>query len=134
MKGHESGIEIYGEQRGCAVSDFDQDGRLDLAVAQNGAATKLYRNIGAKPGLRIRLVGPSENPDSIGARVRLRFGERLGPAVEVHAGSGYWSQDSFTLVMGAPNVPTGVWVSWPGGKITETPILQNAKEIQVRMK
>lgn len=134
VKGHESGIEIYGEQRGCAVSDFDQDGRLDLAVAQNGAATRLYRNTRAKPGLRIRLVGPNENPDAIGARVRLRFGERLGPAVEVHAGSGYWSQDSFTLVMGTPEIPTGVWVSWPGGKITETPILQNAREIQVRMR
>jgi VCBS repeat protein/ASPIC/UnbV protein len=40
----ESGIAIYGEQRGCAVCDFDHDGRPDLAVTQHGAATKLFRN------------------------------------------------------------------------------------------
>jgi hypothetical protein len=40
----QSGIAIYGEQRGCAVCDFDHDGRLDLAVTQHGAATKLFRN------------------------------------------------------------------------------------------
>src|SRR5439155_23221206 len=37
----EAGIAIYGEQRGCAVCDYDADGRTDLAVTQNGAETKL---------------------------------------------------------------------------------------------
>ncbi len=46
VPGQESGIAIYGEQRGCAAADFDGDGWPDLAVAQNGAATKLYRNRG----------------------------------------------------------------------------------------
>lgn len=44
LDGGESGLKIYGEQRGAAVLDFDGDGRPDLAVSQNGAATKLYRN------------------------------------------------------------------------------------------
>ena len=37
-----SGIEVYGEQRGSATCDFDKDGRVDLVVTQNGAATKLF--------------------------------------------------------------------------------------------
>ena len=49
-----SGIRIWGEQRGCAVADFDGDGRVDLAVAQNAGATKLFRNVGGKPGVRAR--------------------------------------------------------------------------------
>jgi len=44
VPGQESGIAIYGEQRGCAAADFDGDGRPDLVVTQNGAETKLYRN------------------------------------------------------------------------------------------
>jgi enediyne biosynthesis protein E4 len=40
----ESGIAIYGEQRGCAACDFDGDDRTDLVVTQHGAATKLYKN------------------------------------------------------------------------------------------
>ena len=45
----ESGVRVYGEQRGCAAADFDHDGRIDLAVTQNGAATKLFRNKSARP-------------------------------------------------------------------------------------
>jgi hypothetical protein len=86
VPGQESGIKIYGEQRGSAAGDFDRDGRVDLVVAQNAAQTKLYRNAGAKPGLRVRLKGPNDNPDGIGAVVRLLFGERFGPAREIHAG------------------------------------------------
>src|SRR5437899_4063477 len=57
MPGRESGIKIYGEQRGAAVADLNQDGRPDLVVTQNAAPTKLYRNANAKPGLRVRLIG-----------------------------------------------------------------------------
>jgi enediyne biosynthesis protein E4 len=45
----ESGVRVHGEQRGCAAADFDHDGRIDLAVTQNGAATKLFRNKSARP-------------------------------------------------------------------------------------
>ena len=32
VPGQESGIKVYGEQRGAAVCDFDGDGRTDLVV------------------------------------------------------------------------------------------------------
>ena len=58
LSGEESGIKVYGEQRGAAFCDFDHDGRLDLAVGQNGAETKLFRNLRGRAGLRVRLSGP----------------------------------------------------------------------------
>ena len=112
----EAGIAIYGEQRGSAVADFDGDGRVDLVVAQHNGPTRLFRNVRAVPGARVTLRGSSENADAIGAYVRLQFGDRLGPAQEIHAGGGYWSQDSATLVFAAPTFPTAVLVRWPGGK------------------
>jgi hypothetical protein len=84
----ESGVKVCGEQRGAALSDYDGDGRVDLAVTQNGAATKLYRNVGAKPGLRVRLLGPKENPLAIGATMRLIYADGYGPAREIHCGTG----------------------------------------------
>jgi enediyne biosynthesis protein E4 len=133
VPGQESGIKVYGDARGSALADFDRDGRVDLVVTQNGAATKLFRNVGAKPGLRIRLAGAAGNLDGIGATIRLIFGNRTGPAREIHAGSGYWSQDSAVEVMGTPEAPTQVWVRWPGGKQTTSNVPANAKEIRVAM-
>ena len=131
VSGQKSGILIYGEQRGSALCDFDGDGRVDLAVSQNGAETKLYQNVLGKPGLRVRLNGPPGNPDGVGATLRLMFGERLGAAREIHGGSGYWSEDSVVQVMGCPEAPTQIWVRWPGGKTTTSVIPAGAKEITV---
>jgi len=127
----ESGLAIDGEQRGAAAADFDADGRMDLAVAENGAATKLFHNTGARPGLRVRLKGPPGNPDGIGATLRLKFGKGAGPAREIHAGSGYWSQDSAVTVMALPEKADQIWSRWPGGKEFATPLPENAREIEL---
>jgi hypothetical protein len=127
----QSGVRVYGEQRGAALGDFDRDGRIDLVVTQNGAATKLYHNVVAKPGLRVRLVGPAGNPSGVGAQLRLVDGESKGPVREIHAGSGYWSQDSAEQILSAPRQATALWVRWPGGKVTSVNLPPAAKEVQI---
>lgn len=132
VPGSRSGIKVYGEQRGSALGDFNEDGRIDLVVTQNGAPTKLYMNVGASPGLRVKLKGPPSNPHGVGAVIRIKFENRLGPAREIHAGSGYWSQDSSTQVMGkAAGTPTAVQVRWPGGNVKSTPVEDSAKEVAI---
>ncbi|MDX1953101.1 MAG: VCBS repeat-containing protein [Verrucomicrobiota bacterium] len=44
LNAKESGIRLLGEQRGCAVGDFNHDGLPDLAVTQNSAPTALFLN------------------------------------------------------------------------------------------
>jgi hypothetical protein len=130
LSGTTSGLRIHGEQRGTAVADYDGDGRSDLAVAQHGAATRLFHNETAQPGLRVRLRGPAGNPHGVGAVVRLKFGETFGPAREIHAGGGYWSQDSVVAVLATPQKPTGLWCRWPGGRTSLT-ALPDAREVTV---
>jgi hypothetical protein len=127
-----SGIRVYGDQRGAAVADYDGDGRVDLAVAQNGAATRLFKNVGAKPGLRVRLEGPEDNPDGIGAVIRVAYADGLGPAREVHGGSGYWSLNHVVQVLGLEGEPVEVRVRWPGGGESTTPVHAGASEVTVR--
>jgi len=131
VPGQESGLKIYGEQRGAALCDYDGDGRVDLAVGQNAAETKLYRNIAARPGLRVRLAGPPGNPNGVGATIRLATDGKPGPAREIHAGSGYWSNDSSVQVLGIPVPPSELRVRWPGGKEVTGAIPANAREITV---
>jgi hypothetical protein len=123
---------VYGDQRGAAHADFDRDGRLDLVVTQNGAPTRLFRNRGAAPGLRVRLLGPDPNPDGIGAQVRVVYGDRTGPVREIHAGSGYWSQNGATQIFGRTGSPTAVIVRWPGGLETRAAVPPGASEVVVR--
>src|SRR5262245_4544970 len=127
----ESGIAIYGEQRGSAVADFDGDGRMDLTVAQHSGATKLFRNVRGAPGVRMRLQGMKENPSAVGAIVRLKFAQKFGPAREVHAGSGYWSQDSATVILAAPAAPSVLEVRWPGGIMQDWPWPVGVRSIEV---
>ncbi len=125
VPGQESGALIYGEQRGAATADFDHDGRPDLVVSQNGAATRLFRNTTGKPGVRVRLVGPAGNPDGLGAVVQIRSGGFAGPAREIHGGSGTGSQDAAITILARPDVfnnTCNIEVRWPGGTTSSTSI------------
>ncbi|MEY3051350.1 MAG: hypothetical protein RLY31_1135 [Bacteroidota bacterium] len=58
---------------GAAWADLDLDGDLDLIVNHINAPATILENTGTGKGhhIRIRLVGPSDNPDGVGARVLL---------------------------------------------------------------
>ncbi len=129
LRPSESGVRIWGEGRGTAVADFDGDGRPDLCVAQVGAATRLFRNSGGRPGLRIRLRGSDGNPTAIGASCRLIARGVVGPRREVKAGGGYWSCDSATLVMAAPHPAEFLEIRWPDGRVSRRPVPAGATEV-----
>jgi hypothetical protein len=127
VSGEESGVTVYGEQRGAAVADFDHDGHPDLVVTQNGTATRLFRNLSARPGLRVRINGPAGNPTGLGCVLRLKNGDDWSAAREIHSGSGYWSQDAAVTVLPLPaklSPGAQVQVQWPGGR-QQTVTVQN---------
>jgi len=132
VPGPASGIRIDGEQRAAAVADYDEDGRPDLVVSQNAAETKLYRNAGGRAGLRVQLAGLGRNGGGVGAVVRLGAEGAWGPARELHAGAGYWSQDGLVQVLSTAKAPAAVWVRWPGGAITTGPLPAGAREVRVQ--
>ncbi len=132
MAGQLSGVRVYGDQRGAAFADYDADGRADLVVSQSGAMTKLYHNDGARPGIRVRLVGPPGNPHGYGSAMRVVYHDGVGPVREVHGGSGYWSQDGAIQVLGLAQPARAIWVRWPGGRETEVPVTRGQREVEVR--
>lgn len=132
VSGSKSGIKIYGEQKGAAVSDFNEDGRPDLAVSQNGEATKIYLNQAKKAGLRIKLTGPKQNKTAIGASIRLVYSDgSKGPLREIQAGSGYWSQNSSLKVMGTAGKVKAIEVTWPDGTRQTIPAKPNQMDYTI---
>ena len=129
----EAGISALGDQRGAATADFDEDGRSDLALGQNGWQTRLFRNLGAKVGVRVVLEGPAGNPTGIGAQLRVGRGSTRGPVREVRSGTGPWSSDSPVTVMARPDGADSVFVRWPGGREQVVP-LGAGGTLRVRMR
>jgi hypothetical protein len=88
--------------------------------------------VGAKKGLIVQLVGPPGNPSAVGAQIRLHYpGNRLGPAREIQAGSGYWSVNSPVQVMGLDGQADAVRVRWPGGRETIEPIPRGQTKVRL---
>jgi len=127
-----SGIVLPGEGRGSAAGDFDLDGRIDLAVTQQAGPTALLHNRQARPGWGLRLEQPGPNPMAIGAVVRAEFGSGSGPAIEIRAGSGWWSQDSSRVLITGTTPPTAVHVRWPGGLQQRHLWSPNVREMRIR--
>ena len=127
-----SGISVLGDQRGAAAADFDGDGRVDLAVSQNGAPTRLFRNAAGTAGVRVHLDGGANNPLGIGAQLRLMAGGKSGPVHEVRAGSGYWSMDGAVTVLARPVGADAISVRWPGGAVQTVPLAAGEMSITIR--
>ena len=79
-----AGIVSFDRGRGAALADFNDDGLLDLVVANLGAPARLWRNVGAGSAdapapmgdwLEVRLSQPGGNRDAIGAILETRTGE-----------------------------------------------------------
>jgi len=121
-----SSVQVFGQQRGAASSDINDDGKVDLVVTQNNAPTKLFINRSTRPGLSVRLKGPPENANAIGSSIRLIYEDSTkGPRREVQAGSGYFSQSSATQVMGISGDPARIQVDWFDGSTKTIDIPQS---------
>ena len=78
-RSEELGIRHTGQGRGVVCADYDGDGRVDILIANHGAAPTVYRNVFERRHhwLAIDLAGRHANPDAVGARVTVANG--LGP-------------------------------------------------------
>ncbi len=110
----------YSDDSRAVVSvDWDDDGRMDLAIKNRTAPRlRLMRNQGTDTGgfLKIDLVGTECNRDAIGATVVVDLGERELRKT-IFAGDGYLSQSSKRLHFGLAEARRvkKLTVKWPGG-------------------
>jgi len=127
-----SGLDFADDGRGVALTDWDQDGDLDILTTNRGAPRLrfLQNNLGNRNNyVALRLVGTTCNRDAIGARatVEVRNEKESIPHSpfriphSIRAGDGFVSQSSKWLHFGLGKAETiqRVAVRWPDGQREE---------------
>lgn len=113
-----------GSSYGCAWGDYDNDGFMDLAIANWRNETQpnfLYHNAGnANHWFELKLEGTVSNRSAIGTIVWVKAiinGDTVTQMREVTAQSGYCSQNSLVLHFGLGDATSilQVNVTWPSG-------------------
>ena len=104
--------------RGCAFGDFDNDGDLDAVVVNLNEPLSLLRNdvSGGSHWLKIQLIGVKSNRSGIGARVTVRYGERVQVQAVLSQSSFYSASDKRLHFGLGQAADASVEVRWPSGE------------------
>jgi hypothetical protein len=104
--------------RGAAFLDYDNDGKLDIIVANNDDPPLLLHNTGDSSAhfLNIQLKGTKSNRDALGARIKLTAGG-LKQLREVAAGGSYLSHSDLRVHVGLGGATHAdvIEILWPSG-------------------
>jgi hypothetical protein len=104
--------------RGVAFADFDNDGYVDVLVANNGDPPTLLHNQALHKShfVNFKLVGTKSNRDALGARIKITAGA-ITQIREIAGGGSYLSQSDLraNFGVGDATVISSVDVSWPSG-------------------
>jgi enediyne biosynthesis protein E4 len=104
--------------RGVAFADFDNDGFVDVVVANNNDPPLLLHNSGGNGNhfVSFKLVGTKSNRDAMGARLKLTAGG-LTQIREIEGGGSYMSQSDLRAHFGLASAVKidKLEISWPSG-------------------
>ena len=135
-----SGLDFPDDGRAISVTDWDNDGDLDLWITnRNAPRLRLMRNdtkkVNSFISLRLRGNGKTVNKDAIGARVEIINGKDSGKFKQIQtlrAGQGFLSQSSkwIQFALNETIESINIKISWPDGTVSKIEdVLPNKKYI-----
>jgi hypothetical protein len=113
------GVETPHSSRGCAFGDFDNDGDVDVLIVNQNEPPSLLRNdvSGGRHWIKVKLTGVKSNRSAIGARVTIRYGDKV-QAQEVLGQTSYLSVSDRRLHFGLGTASSAnIEVRWPLGLV-----------------
>jgi hypothetical protein len=118
--------------RGAAFGDLDNDGDIDIVVANVNDRAYILRNEGGSRNhwIGIETTGRKSNRDGIGCRVKVVSPSGLTQMFTVNTAIGYLSASDKRLIagLGADSVAALVEIHWPSGAVQR---FQNVRAGQI---
>jgi hypothetical protein len=111
------GVMAPHSSRGCAFGDFDNDGDIDILIANMNELPSLLRNDmrGGNHWIKLKLIGTKSNRSAIGARVLVRYEGKV-QAQSRTSQSSYYSSNDPRLHFGIGRAGVvDVQIFWPSG-------------------
>ncbi|MAC50812.1 MAG: hypothetical protein CMO45_11270 [Verrucomicrobiales bacterium] len=135
-----SGLDFPDDGRAISVTDWDNDGDLDLWITnRNAPRLRLMRNdtkkVNSFISLRLRGNGKTVNKDAIGARIEIINGKDSGKFKQIQtlrAGQGFLSQSSkwIQFALNETIESINIKISWTDGTVSKIEdVLPNKKYI-----
>ena len=120
--------------RGCALGDFDGDGRVDVVVSSMDANAELWMNRSANAGhwLDIELQGTRSNRDGIGARIKVVT--KTGVQYNHQTSSVCYASSSLGPVhfgLGAETKALQIQITWPSGIVQTLDNVEADRRVKV---
>ena len=113
------GVDSVRDGRGIAIADFDNDGRLDMFVANANGEPYLYRNTEPTGNhwVQFALEGTKSNKTAVGAQVRLTAGG-MTRLQFISGGNSFAGQSSSRVHFGLGDAAKidQIEVRWPAGE------------------
>jgi tetratricopeptide (TPR) repeat protein len=117
------GLDFREDSRTFTLSDFDQDGRLEIVLKnRNSPQLRYLKNVLPElpPALSFRLTGKKSNRDAIGAKITVETSSgRQTRALQI--GSGFLAQHTKEIFFGLGSAKTvaRATIQWPSGATQE---------------
>jgi enediyne biosynthesis protein E4 len=112
------GITTAASGRGLAIADLWNDGRISAVISNMSAPPSLLVNQvrSTNHWIAFKTIGTRSNRDGIGAKIRLKAGDRM-LIDEVRSGSSYDSNNDMRVHFGLGSATKLEWVEvrWPSG-------------------
>jgi hypothetical protein len=102
--------------RGLTIGDFNNDGRIDVVIGNNGGAPLFLKNNGGKGNhwVGLKLEGTTCNRDALGARISWSFGGVTRSRLKTSGGSYLSSHDPREVLgIGTSTAVDWVEIKWP---------------------